>query len=82
MLYDHSLCDPSSYPVSVVLEFLELHNLGQHLEAFRRHGIDGDLLLEANDAVLTELGVVSSMHRIKLRTKFKHFVSSRKITTL
>ncbi len=72
---------PSSSPVAVVLEFLEQQRLGQYTEAFRRHGIDGDLLLEASDAVLNELGVVSALHKVKLKTKFKNF-SSSKITTV
>ena len=71
----------TSYPVSVVLEFLEAQKITQYTEAFRYHGIDGDILLEASDAVLKELGVTKAVHKAKLQT-FKKFASSRKIITL
>ena len=63
------------YPVSKVVEFLEGHKMGQYVAAFQQHGVDGDLLLEANDNVLKELGVASAVDRVKIRTRFKTFVS-------
>lgn len=78
----HPLSPLPSYPVSVVLEYLEEQKLSEYSEVFRRHGIDGDLLQEANDAVLKELGVNNALHRVKIRTKFKSFVSRQRITTL
>ena len=43
----------------------------EYTEAFRYHGIDGDMLLEASDAVLDELGVTKAVHKAKLEIKFK-----------
>ena len=67
-----------SYPVSVVLEFLEAQKMTEYMKAFHDHGIDGDILLEANDAVLNELGVTKALHKVKLKTKFKKFTSNQK----
>ena len=64
--------------MSVVLEFLEAQKMTEYTEAFRYHGIDGDLLLEASDAVLNELGVTKALHKVKLKTKFKNFTCSWK----
>ena len=63
------------YPLQTVLNFLEQYKLSKYCLIFQRSGMDGDLLLEASDSVLKELGVASSVDRIKLRTKYKTFVS-------
>ena len=43
-----------------------------------RWGIDGDLLLKADDSVLKELGVSSLVERNRIQTKYKTFVSQLK----
>ena len=63
------------YPLQTVLNFLEQYKLGKYCLIFQRWGMDGDLLLEADDSVLKELGVGSSIDRIKIKTKYKTFVS-------
>ena len=63
------------HPLQTVLNFLEQFKLSKYCLIFQRSGMDGDLLLEASDSVLKELGVASSVDRIKLRTKYKTFVS-------
>ena len=40
-------------------------------------GMDGDLLLEADDTVLKELGVKSAVDRKKIKTKYKTFVKGQ-----
>ena len=61
------------YPLQTVLNFLEQYKLGKYCLIFP--GMDGDLLLEADDSVLKELGVRSSIDRIKIKRKYKIFVS-------
>ena len=60
-----------------MLEFLEAQKMTEYTEAFRCCGINGDILLEASDAVLNELGVTKALHKVKLKTKFKNFTSTR-----
>lgn len=59
------------YPLPTVLTFLEQNKLGKYRDIFEKSGIDGDLLLEANDNVLKELGVKSPLDRKKITTKYK-----------
>jgi len=62
------------YPLQTVLTFLEQNNLSKFSAIFRESGIDGDLLLEADDNVLKELGVSSAVDRIKIKAKYKKFI--------
>ena len=63
------------YPLQTVLNFLEQYKLGKYCLIFQQSSMDGDLLLEADDSVLKELGVRSSIDRIKIKRKYKIFVS-------
>ena len=63
------------YPLQTVLNFLEQYKLNKYCAIFQESGMDGDLLLEANDSVLKELGVSSAIDRIKIRNKYKTFIS-------
>lgn len=63
------------YPLPTVLTFLEQNKLGKYRDIFEKSGMDGDLLLEADESVLEELGVKSALHRTKITTKYKKFVS-------
>ena len=77
MLFRHSLQGGElQYPPQTVLDFLEQNKLGKHCVSFQQGGIDGDLLLEADDSVLKELGVTSAFERNKIKAKFKRFISS------
>ena len=48
-------------------QFLEEINLGQHAAAFSGEEISGEVLLEATDEMLQELGVNSPIERLKIR---------------
>ena len=66
------------YPLQTVLDFLKEVKLDKYCTIFEQWGIDGDLLLKADDSVLKELGVSSSVERNRIRTKYKTFVSQLK----
>ena len=59
------------HPLQTVLNFLEHYKLDKYSATFQEWGMDGDLLLEADDHVLKELGVNSAVDRKKTRTKYK-----------
>ena len=50
-----------------VLTFLEQNKLDKYCASFQESGMDGDLLLEADDSVLKELGISSSVERLKIK---------------
>ena len=62
------------YPLQTVLTFLEQIKLSKYSAIFQESGIDGDLLLEADDNVLKDLGVSSAVHRNRIKTKYKKFI--------
>ena len=66
----------AQYPLQSVLAFLEQNKLGKYCKIFQESGMDGDLLLEADDSVLEELGVKSALDRTRIKTKYKKFVDS------
>ena len=70
----------SRFPVPEVLGFLQQNKLEKYCAAFQQHSIDGELLLAADDSVLKELGVKSAVDRVKIRTRFKTFASSKRPT--
>ena len=60
------------YPVEAVVQFLEqTRPLQQFAESFREQQIDGELLLNASDDAMNELGVVKGVHKMMIRQKFK-----------
>ena len=60
------------YPVDAVFQFMEETKPFQQFAAtFKAEGIDGELLLNANNEVMEELGVTTGVHRLMLRQKFK-----------
>ena len=65
------------YPLQSVLTFLEQNKLDKYSAIFQESGMDGDLLLEADDTVLKELGVSPALDRNRIKTKFKAFVKSQ-----
>ena len=50
-----------------VLTFLKQNKLDKYCDIFQESGMDGDLLLEADDSVLEELGVNSAVERLKIK---------------
>ena len=48
-------------------QFLQGIGLGQHAIAFNREGISGEMLLEATDEMLEELGVTSAVEMLKIK---------------
>ena len=48
-----------------VLNFLEQNKLDKYHDIFQKTGTDGDLLLEADDNVLKELGVKSALDHVQ-----------------
>lgn len=60
------------YPVEVVVQFLQdTRPLQQFAASFRENRIDGEMLLNASDEVMGELGVEKGVHRLMIRQKFK-----------
>lgn len=60
------------YPVEAVVQFLqETRPLQQFAASFGENRIDGELLLNANDDVMNELGVEKGVHKLMIRQKFK-----------
>ena len=60
-----------------MLNFLGQNKLDKYHDIFQKTGMDGDLLLEADDNVLKELGVSSAVDRNRMKTKYKKFVKSQ-----
>ena len=69
--------DVAQYPLQSVLAFLKQNELDKYSAIFQKSGVDGDLLLEADDSVLKELGVSSALDRNRIKTKYKAFVKSQ-----
>ena len=67
----------AQYPLQSVLDFLEQIKLDKYCDIFRESGMDGDLLLEADDNFLKELGVKSALDRNRIKTKYKTFVKNQ-----
>ena len=65
------------YPIQTVLTFLEQNKLNKYHDTFQQWAIDGDLLLEADDSVLKELGVSSTLDRNRIKANYKKFIDSR-----
>ena len=64
------------YSLQSVLTFLEQNKLDKYRDIFQESGMDGDLLLEADDTVLKELGVRSALDRTRIKAKYNKFVNS------
>ena len=54
-----------------VAKFLDKIELPQYAEAFKARGITGKMLLEASTQLLTDLGVASPLHRMKITKLFR-----------
>lgn len=66
----------SQYHPQAVVQFLEANKqLKQFSQSFLENGIDGELLLNASDAVMKELGVEKGIHMRVIRTKFKSWIA-------
>ena len=78
MLFRRSLQGATAqYSMQTVLTFLEQNKLDKYIDTFQQWVIDGDLLLEADDSVLKELGVSSALDRNRIKAKYKTFINSR-----
>ena len=62
------------YPLQSVLDFLKQYKLDKHCPIFQEWGMDGDLLLQADDNVLKDMGVNSALDRTRIRAKYKTFI--------
>ena len=58
-----------------VLHLLESMHLECYCEAFQHEQIDGEVLSSLDDEMLQELGVKSSLHRLRLRKVIKGVLS-------
>lgn len=60
-------------------QFLQQYKLGKYMPTLESHGIDGDMILEVEEklmkSVLREVGVTSLVDILKIRSKYKTFVS-------
>ena len=64
------------HSLQTVLDFLKQYKLDKYCDTFKESGMDGDLLLEADDSVLKEMGVSSALDRVKIKVNYKIFVNS------
>ena len=65
------------YPVDYVFQFMrETKPFHQFAVTFKEEKIDGELLLNASDEVMKELGVATGVHKLMLRQKFKAKIDS------
>ena len=55
------------YTSKHVSQFLQGIGLGQHAIAFSREDISGEMLLEATDEMLEELGITSTIEMLKIK---------------
>ena len=62
------------HSLQTVLDFLKNYKLDKYSATFQEKGMDGDLLLKADNRVLKELGVTSAVDCKKIRTKYKTFI--------
>ena len=62
------------YSLQTVLDFLKQNRLDKYCAIFQESSMDGDLLLEADDSVLKELGVGSALDRKRIKAKYKTFI--------
>ena len=56
-----------NYTAEHVGQFLEGIGLGHHVATFIEEDISGDILLEATEETLGELGVTNATERLKIR---------------
>ena len=60
------------YPVDVVVDLLKKNNMDAKYQLIlETHNIDGELLIEASDQVLQEIGIKSRMHQRNIRKLIK-----------
>ena len=69
------------YPTEEVVRFLHNNRMSEFVDKFEKNQIDGEMLMEASDEVLDELGVRKHIQKISLRTNFKKYITPR-FTTL
>ena len=55
-------------------EFLKSIDMGQYVETFIQNKMNCNMMLQADDDVLEEIGVQSRLHRIKIMLLFKRHV--------
>lgn len=67
------------YSTDYMMDFLKQYRLDKYGPSLLSHGIDGDMLLDVDDklmkSVLKEVGVTSLVDALKIKSKFKTFVS-------
>ena len=68
------------FPVEEVVRFLHSIKMNEHVQSFQEHGIDGELLLEASEEVLEELGVKNHIQRLSIKMRFVDYVTPRNTT--
>lgn len=69
------------YPVEEVVRFLNANKMNKFVEMFEKHQFDGEMLMEASDEVLDELGISNHIQKLALKTNFKKYITPR-FTTL
>lgn len=69
----------AKYSTEYLSQFLQTNQLEKYIPTVKEHGIDGDMILEVEDGLIRDvlLGLgVSKFDVIKIRKKFKQFVSN------
>ena len=69
------------YPISVITTFLKENKLGQYCNLFESEGLDGDMLLFGDEALvkkmLHEVGIKSELHVDKIVSKFETYTEEK-----
>ena len=68
------------FPVEEVIRFLCSIKMNEHVEKFKEHQIDGEMLLEATNDALEAIGVTKQIQRITIVSNFKNYINPRHTT--
>ena len=75
----HNIAVLQSLDESVVLKILDAMNLSRYKERFIEEQVDGELLVSLGEEELKELGVESSLHRLRLLKLIKGSYSAEEL---
>ena len=66
------------FSVQDISKFLQSIKLDQYASAFEEFEVSGELLIQFQDDELKEVGVISALHRLKIRVYFRRLVLGSK----
>ena len=60
-----------------IADYLRSLKLDRYVDAFTEEYMDGNMMLEVDEATLCQLGVVNDLERDEILTKFKGFLEEK-----